>query len=53
MATHRSAMAAVVSLVLIGAALSTIRSRRYCDDRQPRAFDTIGVVVGYWLRPDA
>lgn len=50
-ATFPLAMAAIISLMLIGAALYVILSQQYADDVQKWAFGVIGVVIGYWLKP--
>jgi hypothetical protein len=42
-------MPVVVSLVLLGAALWVILSRRYDDAAQKWAIATVGSIVGYWL----
>ena len=45
----RAAMQVIVSLVVLGAALYVILSKKYPDDVQKWAFGVVGMIVGYWL----
>lgn len=47
----KGAMAAVITLVLLIAALWVILSKRYQDAEKKWAFGIIGTIVGYWLSP--
>jgi hypothetical protein len=42
-------MAIGISLVVLGAGLYVVLSKKYSDDAQRWAFGAIGMVVGYWL----
>ena len=45
----REVMQIIISLVILGAALYIILSKKYPDDVQKWAFGAIGTVIGYWL----
>jgi len=42
-------MAVGISIVVLGAGLYVILSKKYSDEVQRWAFGAIGLVVGYWL----
>jgi hypothetical protein len=45
----REVMQIIISLVILGASLYIILSKKYDDDVQKWAFGAIGTVIGYWL----
>ena len=51
MFTVRLMMQVVVSLVLLSATLFVILSKHYAPEDKWWAYTTLGLVVGYWLKP--
>ena len=45
----REVMQIIISLVILGASLYIILSKKYDGDVQKWAFGAIGTVIGYWL----
>ena len=45
----REIMQIIISLVVLGASLYIILSKKYDNDVQKWAFGAIGTVIGYWL----
>jgi len=45
----REAMAIVVSLVVLGASLFVILSKKYPPESDRWAYGTVGTIVGFWL----
>ena len=48
-ATINDIMRALISLVVLAAALYVILSNKYEDDVKKWAFGVVGLIVGYWL----
>jgi hypothetical protein len=42
--------AAVISSIVLGAALYVILSRKYAPNVEHWAYATVGTIVGFWLR---
>ena len=50
---RRLLMQAVVSLAVLGAALFIILTHGFGPDSKRWAYGTVGMVVGYWLKPSS
>jgi hypothetical protein len=50
---RRLLMQAVVSLAVVGASLFIILTHGFGPDSKRWAYGTVGMVVGYWLKPSS
>ncbi|MFZ0137014.1 MAG: hypothetical protein WAK89_08155 [Candidatus Sulfotelmatobacter sp.] len=50
---RRLLMQAVVSLAVLGASLFIILTRGFGPDSKRWAYGSVGMVVGYWLKPSS
>jgi hypothetical protein len=50
---RRLLMQAVVSLAVLGASLFIILTHGFSPDSKRWAYGTVGMVVGYWLKPSS
>jgi xanthine/uracil permease len=48
----RTIMMVAVSLLVLGSSLFIILSGQYDNESQKWAFGVVGMIVGFWLRPE-
>jgi hypothetical protein len=48
----RTIMMVVVSVLVLGSSLFIILSGQYDNESQKWAFGVVGMIVGFWLRPE-
>jgi hypothetical protein len=48
----RTIMMVVVSVLVLGSSLFIILSKQYDSESQKWAFGVVGMIVGFWLKPE-
>jgi hypothetical protein len=48
---HRPVMAVVVTIAVMGLCIYAIVSQQYDEDGRRWAYGTLGMIIGYWLKP--